>query len=134
MNRIDYRSSKRSLIYLSAGESSDWCTKRHRSRMDVNCLYTKTVFIGVSYNLPWNVRTARKLIQHMTGGLIVFFLNLLNHMVMDREIRWRVKYDGQQTLCHNTTSGVSGDRRCINLINWKRFSIAWPYIYRFILI
>lgn len=50
-------------------------------------------------------------------------------MVMDREIRWRVKYDGQQTLCHNTTSGVSGDRRCINLINWKRFSIAWPYIY-----
>lgn len=27
-------------------------------------------------------------------GLIVF-LNLLNHMVMDHEIRWRVKYDGQ---------------------------------------
>lgn len=54
--------------------------------MDVNCLYTKTIYQGILQS-PAECADSKETYPAYDGRAHRFFLKLLNHMVMDREIR-----------------------------------------------
>lgn len=57
-------------------------------------VYKDCIYRGILQS-PAECADSKETYPAYDGRAHRFFFKLLNHMVMDREIRWRVKYDGQ---------------------------------------